>query len=379
MSDGRPPFPPSDGSGDAQSDPVEPGFVAGSGEPESGAPATVPIDVARAAGASDLNAGGRNPGRSRAARRRAPAEDARPRDVVRTIARGLGQTLITAGVVVLLFVVYEVWITDIFSGEKQQQATSQLDQAWQSSSPSTTPSAGAIIPSAGAATVTGASPTIATGTQVVTVTDPNKLITDPRTRKRTYQTFTGQGFAKIYIPSFGADYVYTVIEGTDADDLDVGPGHYQDTQYPGEQGNFAMAGHRVSKGSPFNELGQLSSCDALVVETKDDWFVYRVLPMADEMSGWTAAARPHCANVAPLTGPYQGVAGREIVDPSDYAQVLPVPQVDSSTIPANAQRLITLTTCHPQFSDSQRMIIHGVLVKSYQKAAGFLPPELTEG
>ena len=44
-----------------------------------------------------------------------------------------------------------------------------------------------------------------------------------------------------------------------------------------------------------------------------------------------------------------------------------------------AKRLITLTTCHPQFSDAERMIIHGVLAKSYSKSAGFLPPELTEG
>ena len=139
-----------------------------------------------------------------------------------------------------------------------------------------------------------------------------------------------------------------------------------------------MAGHRVSKGSPFNELGQLASCDALVVETKDDWFVYRVLPMDNEVAGWNAAAHPHCAGVAPLPGAYQGVFGREITVPSDYAQVLPVPHQDSTAIPTDAQRLITLTTCHPQFSDAQRMIIHGTLVKSYPKSAGFLPPELKE-
>jgi len=50
----------------------------------------------------------------------------------------------------------------------------------------------------------------------------------------------------------------------------------------------------------------------------------------------------------------------------------------STEVPRGAERLITLTTCHPQFSDAQRMIIHGVLVKSYAKAPGFLPPELKE-
>ena len=78
------------------------------------------------------------------------------------------------------------------------------------------------------------------------------------------------------------------------------------------------------------------------------------------------------------TGAYDGVFGREITLPTDYAQVLPVPHVDSHRVPADAQRMITLTTCHPQFSDAQRMIIHGVLVQSYAKSAGFLPPELGE-
>ena len=287
-----------------------------------------------------------------------------PRDRVRTVARGVGQTLITAGLVVLLFVVYEVYVTDIFGHEKQEKATAAMDQQW---SQDATPAA-----------VSGTSGVVATGTQVVTVTDPNKLVADPGTRKRNYQTIDGQGFAKIYVPSFGADYSFTIIEGTSTNDLYVGPGHYSDSQYPGEQGNFAVAGHRVSKGSPFNELGLLNSCDALVIETQSDWFVYRVLPMQGDVASWKTTQHAHCAGVSPQTGQYAQTFGREITVPSDYAQVLPVPHVESATVPANAERLITLTTCHPQFSDTQRMIIHGVLVKTYKKATGFLPPELNE-
>lgn len=40
-----------------------------------------------------------------------------------------------------------------------------------------------------------------------------------------------------------------------------------------------MAGHRVGKGAPFNDLGALEACDAVVVETKQEWVTYRVLPM----------------------------------------------------------------------------------------------------
>jgi sortase (surface protein transpeptidase) len=257
---------------------------------------------------------------------------------------------------VLLFVVYEVYITDIFSAAKQKEATAALDERWVQED-------------------------AVEQTEVVTVTDPNQLVVDPASRTRSYEVLDGEGFAKISIPAFGADYHLTIISGTNPEELVTGPGHYPDSQYPGEQGNFAMAGHRVSKGSPFNNLDQLNSCDAIIIETQDDWFVYRVLPMENEIDGWDPAARANCAGVEAPTGAYAeaGVLGREITLPTDYAQVLPIPHVDSYTVPADAQRLVTLTTCHPQFSDAERMIIHGTLVKTYAKTAGFIPPEMQEG
>ena len=120
---------------------------------------------------------------------------------------------------------------------------------------------------------------------------PAGQVVDPAARTRSYDTEIGQGFANLDIPVFGADYAFTVVEGTTAEDLYGNPGHYDDTQYPGELGNFAVAGHRVTKGAPFNALGTLNSCDALVIETQDEWFVYRVLPMADEAAAWNPAAR----------------------------------------------------------------------------------------
>ena len=283
----------------------------------------------------------------------APPQKRTGGDVARTVLRGVGQTLITLGVVVLLFVVYEVYVTDLFGAQKQAEATSAIDQVWASAE--------------------------SEQTDTVVVQNPDQLVTDPRQRTPNYEASLGQGFAKMYVPAFGADYVFTIIEGTDPDDLYIGPGHYTDTQLPGQQGNFAVAGHRVSKGAPFNDLGLLASCDAIVVETQDDWFVYRVLPMAEETATWADTPRAHCDGVGVQTGAYDGVYGREITVPSDYAQVLPVPHINSTAVPADAERLITLTTCHPQFSDAERMIIHGVLVKSYAKSPGFLPPELGEG
>jgi sortase (surface protein transpeptidase) len=290
------------------------------------------------------------------------AERRAQRDPVRAVIRGVGQTLITAGVIVLLFVVYEVWVTNLFGAQKQAAATDSLDQLWAQESDTVASDDPVLVTESGGVVVsTAAAPTL-----------------QPGERSTQYDTTEGVGFAKLYIPSFGPDFVFTVVEGTTQRDLYAGPGHYTDTQYPGERGNFALAGHRVNKGAPFDDLGLLQSCDAVVIETRSDWYVYRVLPMENEVATWADTAHAHCDGVAVQTGDYRGVYGQEITDPTDIAQVFPVPHVDNKAVPADAQRMITLTTCHPKFSDRQRMIIHGVLTASYPKADGFLPPELQE-
>jgi len=323
-----------------------------SGRPVSGPP---PRSRRRHAEADATSGGGAATGAAGSAAARPP------RDPVRTTVRGLGQLLITAGVVVLLFVVYEVWVTNLFGEQKQAQATAALDRLWASENDVVTAPDQAVVTRPGGGTVV--------------VTAPGQ--DDPH-RQRHYDTTEGAGFAKMYIPSFGADFVLTVIEGTQQADLYAGPGHYEGTQYPGEPGNFSLAGHRVNKGAPFDDLGLLHSCDAIVVETVDDWYVYRVLPMQEETATWATTQHPHCAGVRVQTGQYAGVYGRKITSPDDFPVVLPVPGVNNTVVPANAESLITLTTCHPKFSDRQRMIIHGILVKTYPKKAGFLPPQLQE-
>ena len=257
-----------------------------------------------------------------------------------------------------------LWITNIFGGHRQAEATAALDKLWATEQVTVTQGGVAVVTGSEDAPVVSGGPTLTNQTGA---------------RSRHYDTQEGSGFAKLYIPSFGADYVFTVIEGTDENDLYSGPGHYVGTQYPGDPGNFAMAGHRVNKGAPFNDLDLLNSCDAIVIETVDAWFVYRMLPTEQESAGWSSAAhaalRWRRARRPGSTPEFR---------PGDHrpqrlsSRCFRCPHVNSTTVPANAERLITLTTCHPQFSDAQRMIIHGVLVKSYKKAAGFLPPELGE-
>lgn len=258
---------------------------------------------------------------------------------------GLGEVLITLGLVALLLVVYEVFWTDVVSAGKQAQAQEALDQEWD------------------APTVPG----------------------QERTARGDLPL--GEGFAKLHVPAFGSDYEFTVLEGTDAATLEVGPGHYVGTALPGEPGNVAVAGHRVGKGAPFNDLDALRSCDAIVVETRTDWFVYRVLPLAGEADGWAtgAGARPECAAaggsaaVVPPAGPYAGVVGQEVVLPSDGSVIDPVPGDPGARLAAGEQAsLLTLTTCTPRYSASQRLIVHAGLVRAQAKSAGPLP-ELTAG
>jgi sortase (surface protein transpeptidase) len=249
-----------------------------------------------------------------------------------------GELMITLGLVVLLFVFYQLYVTNWFAAGRQRDATQALENQW---------------------------------------TNKRGELLDP---------VDGKGFARLYIPALGADYQFTIIQGTNAQDLAIGPGHYKDTAMPGKPGNFSVAGHRVGKGAPFNDLDLVKSCDAMVVETKSDWFVYRTLPMADEMSGWSSGRgrKPLCAGghgtspVKPLGGQYKGVPGQQIVLPSQSEVIEPVP--GKPGVKATAA-LMTLTTCNPQFSDRQRLIVHGVLVKQYPKSTGDknqLPPELTE-
>lgn len=244
-------------------------------------------------------------------------------DRIRTGIRGTGQTFITAGLVVLLFVVYELWVTNIFNAHTQHKLHAQLEQQWsQGKDPLAAP--------------------------------PVK----PGTKLRSLPL--GDGFALIRIPEFGADWVYTVVQGTGERELAEGPGHYVDTAMPGDVGDFAVAGHRVGKGSPFLNLDKLHAGDFIVVETKNYWYTYRVL--GDQASG------------DPTVADQDGIPGREIVSPGDIDVIDPVPGHPGRT---PNRRLITLTTCHPRFSAAQRMIIHGEMVGApLRKGPGVLPPAL---
>ncbi len=216
--------------------------------------------------------------------------------------RGVGQTLITLGVVVLLFIVYEAFITNIFNAQKQNQLHAQLEQQWD---------------------------------------DPTVGV--PQQETKIGDVPIGDAFAILRIPTFGADFDEAIVAGTTEAALLKGPGHYTDTAGPGDVGNFAIAGHRVGKGSPFLNLDKLKPGDAIVFETKASWYVYRVI------------GKPGTDDYADLAYPVEGMS---IVKPGDYDVIAPVPG-DPNAQPT--QKLLTLTTCHPKFSAAQRLIVHAYL------------------
>ncbi len=235
----------------------------------------------------------------------------RRRDWGRTLARGIGQTLITFGLVALLFVGYELWVTDILAAQDQEQLSQEIHEEWAADTPTVTPA------------------------------EPAPAAPAPSFTPEPIDVGVGDPFAVLHIPRLGADYSRVVVEGAAQTQLAQGPGHYIGTAMPGEQGNLAIAGHRVGRGSPFLDLDQMRPGDPIVVETADAWFVYRVL--GDPATG-------------DVTADPTGIPGQEIVSPSQVSVIAPTPGGQEAS-----GAYLTLTTCHPKFSARQRLIIHARL------------------
>ncbi|MBD3934309.1 class E sortase [Streptomyces chumphonensis] len=175
----------------------------------------------------------------RAARRRAAARAARARKENAAViaSRGVGELFITCGVLLLLFVAYQLWWTNVQAGFERQQATSRLEEKW----------------------------------------DAREAA-----ERRPDAFEPGEGFALMYLPTL--DVAVPVAEGIDKDGvLDKGlVGHYDEasgleTAMPwDEEGNFAVAGHRNTHGEPFRYINRLRAGDPIVVETADTYYVYEM-------------------------------------------------------------------------------------------------------
>lgn len=156
-------------------------------------------------------------------------------DAVRTALRGLGQTLMTLGVIVLLFCVYELKVTGLVTAREQDRLGDDLRASWADPAPRPT----------------GA--------------DPVPVSSD-----------IGEGVAVLHVPAL-ADYdPWVVVEGTSVADLKAGPGHIPGTALPGEVGNVVLSGHRTTYGAPFERFGDLEPGGLVVLETRDRWLTYTI-------------------------------------------------------------------------------------------------------
>jgi sortase A len=155
----------------------------------------------------------------------------------------LGELLITAGVFVLLFLGWQVWLNDIIEGAAQDKQAQQLSQSWK-----------------GAATATSTPvPSASPGTPVVAVAPGN-----------------AQKFGILYVPRFGVTWERPIAQGVGVRDVldKIGVGHYPGSAMPGQVGNFAIAAHRHAYGGGFENLHLLHVGDHVYIGTKDGWYEY---------------------------------------------------------------------------------------------------------
>jgi sortase A len=187
--------------------------------------------------------------------------------VVRAV-RGLGWVLLVTGAVILLYVVYLLWFTNLGTAEAQRD----LAERWE--------------------TQVGAGPEDE---------DDAEAAGDGAAEP-------GDAYAMLWFERDGqriiADEPLYVVSGVSLDDLRAGPGHYPESADPGADGNLAVAGHRTTYGAPFWSLDELREGDTIhVVDRGGEEWVYeyteqRVVGPADT---WVVGEDPLDNGAATIT------------------------------------------------------------------------------
>jgi sortase A len=151
----------------------------------------------------------------------------------------------------------------------------------------------------------------------------------------------GDAIAMLRVKRFGADYEVPIVKGFDKGALARGVGWDPKSELPGEIGNFAIAGHRVTHGEPFSKFPKLKKGDLVVIETRRDVFTYRL-------------RNPGTSITVPFTTPWP---------------LWRVPDPDGRN-KRPTERLITLLTCSELFHTANRSVVIGELVSTYDKKEG---------
>lgn len=237
------------------------------------------------------------------ARRRAAAPPAGSRSVLAGFLSLLGELLITVGLVLGLFVAYSLWWTNVLADRQASARGDQIRQQW-------------LTPGA----------------------EPSKPA-----QPGALDTKDGVGF--LHVPAMKNGEVL-VKRGTDPQTLNDGvAGYYTEpvkSALPWDaKGNFSLAAHRDGHGAKFHNIDKLNNGDAIVFETKDTWYVYKVFAELRQTSKYNVDV------------------------------ISPVPKESGKTSPG---RYITLTTCTPVYTSKYRYIVWGELVRTEKVDAKRTPP-----
>ncbi|MCU0309692.1 MAG: sortase [Acidimicrobiales bacterium] len=154
----------------------------------------------------------------------------------------VGRALMRLGVLVLLFVAFQLWGTGLLTDRAQDELARDFDAQLEQAQSVTTLPPGTSAP----------------GTAPVDLPVPEP----------------GQAIGRVVIPTVDVDFVF--VQGVELRYLRDGPGHFPQTPLPGQPGNAALAGHRTTYAAPFHRLDEVAPGDEVTVETVQGTFTYRV-------------------------------------------------------------------------------------------------------
>lgn len=212
----------------------------------------------------------------------------------------IGVILITLGLIGLGYVGWEMWGTTWVSQREAQDEVTQLQEQWSTTSPAPV--------------------------------DPD----DPDAAADEAAPEASSTAWLLRIPALGDDYVKPIVAGIEPSDLSRGVGWYPTSALPGQVGNFALAGHRITRGEPFRRLLELGVGDQVIIETQTAIYYYELTSPASELT----------------------------VQDTESWVLDPVPG-HPDTEPVEA--LITLTTCEDFFRSPDRSVAFGKLTKVENK------------
>lgn len=240
------------------------------------------------------------------------------------ILGGIGRVLIFSGIVLLLFVGYQLWGTALDERGHQEDLARDFGKSLGLDADETED--------------------VDTDDLARSITEKLAALT-PETAPPFTAPAEGEPVGYIEIPKIELA-PKSFVEGVAKADLRKGPGHYQNTPFPGNAGNAAIAGHRTTYGAPFNRIDELVPGDHINVYTPQGKFVYEVLVSPEERR----------------SGPENENWGQGwfAVRPSDV-----------SVLDQTGENLLTLTACHPKRSAKYRIIVQAKLIADPAEA----PPE----